>query len=375
MLHILLALAVLSPSALETSPAAPPKAAESHGKIPWFQGTFDEALARAASEKKLVFVDFWTTWCGWCKKLDQDTYSDAAVVEAMGDVICLNIDAESAVGLPIAKRFPISGFPTMIVLEPDGALRDVLSGYFPPAGFRREMARIVANQDTLSALRTAVALDKTNVDKRWKYASRSMELGDAKVFDAEVAEIRKLDPEGKSLAMHFVAFRAVLRRVNELWQQNKAADAPALLQDLISREPYPEVQFRAWNVLGQIYGALVGTAKSPEEAQRYNLEARQAQITAWRVAPDRDAVGFGKQVLGEFYANQDKLNAEDKGFALEVGLRLQKLAPDDADALDLVACAHFLNGKKDEALTLVRRAIELDKSNAVFAKHLGEFGG
>src|SRR5204862_6632909 len=36
---------------------------------------FATVLAKARAEKKVVFVDFTTEWCGWCKKLEQDTFS------------------------------------------------------------------------------------------------------------------------------------------------------------------------------------------------------------------------------------------------------------------------------------------------------------
>lgn len=33
-----------------------------HGKLPWFEGTYEEVLAKASAENKLVFIDFWTEW-------------------------------------------------------------------------------------------------------------------------------------------------------------------------------------------------------------------------------------------------------------------------------------------------------------------------
>ena len=30
--------------------------------IKFFKGTFEEALAKAKAENKLLFVDYWTTW-------------------------------------------------------------------------------------------------------------------------------------------------------------------------------------------------------------------------------------------------------------------------------------------------------------------------
>ena len=46
--------------------------------VDW-QTDYDKSLAKAKEEKKLVMVDLYTDWCGWCKRLDKDTYSDKSV--------------------------------------------------------------------------------------------------------------------------------------------------------------------------------------------------------------------------------------------------------------------------------------------------------
>lgn len=48
---------------LFTSVHTDPTAAEGqHGKLPWFEGSYAELLAKAEKEKKLIFLDFWTSW-------------------------------------------------------------------------------------------------------------------------------------------------------------------------------------------------------------------------------------------------------------------------------------------------------------------------
>ncbi len=36
--------------------------AADHGKLAWFEGSYEEALEKAAASKQLVFIDFWTDW-------------------------------------------------------------------------------------------------------------------------------------------------------------------------------------------------------------------------------------------------------------------------------------------------------------------------
>ncbi len=49
------------------------------GGIAWM--TWDEAIKANEKAPKKIFIDFYTDWCGWCKKMDQSTFMDPGVVE------------------------------------------------------------------------------------------------------------------------------------------------------------------------------------------------------------------------------------------------------------------------------------------------------
>ncbi len=126
------------PHAVAPSEPKPSVAAEvaSPKEIVWLKGTLEEALEQARKENKLVFVDFWTTWCGWCKKLDHDTYTDPKVIAALNEhYVCLSVDAESKIGAPLARKYSVNGYPTLLFLTTDGLVRERVGGYKPPEKF------------------------------------------------------------------------------------------------------------------------------------------------------------------------------------------------------------------------------------------------
>lgn len=56
-------------------------ATQSYGQIKWL--TFEEATAKAKNNPKPIFVDVYTDWCGWCKKMDAATFNDAKIAEML----------------------------------------------------------------------------------------------------------------------------------------------------------------------------------------------------------------------------------------------------------------------------------------------------
>lgn len=51
--------------------------------IKWY--TIEEAMTAAKKKKKKVFVDVYTDWCGWCKRMDATTFQDPQVVKYLNE--------------------------------------------------------------------------------------------------------------------------------------------------------------------------------------------------------------------------------------------------------------------------------------------------
>jgi thiol:disulfide interchange protein len=58
---------------------APPQKPAQHVELTWYG--WNEGYAKALKEGKIVLVDAYTDWCGWCKKMDRDTYTNPTIIK------------------------------------------------------------------------------------------------------------------------------------------------------------------------------------------------------------------------------------------------------------------------------------------------------
>lgn len=47
--------------------------------------TFEEAVEKSKTEKRKIFIDVYTDWCGWCKVMDKNTFTDAEIAKVLNE--------------------------------------------------------------------------------------------------------------------------------------------------------------------------------------------------------------------------------------------------------------------------------------------------
>lgn len=91
--------------------------------------TFDQALALAKKENKLLFIDCYTSWCGPCKMMARDVFTQKIVGDYFNPkFVSMKVDMEKGEGVQLKDKFEVKAFPTFVILNGDGEIVSRLVG-------------------------------------------------------------------------------------------------------------------------------------------------------------------------------------------------------------------------------------------------------
>lgn len=95
---------------------------QAKSQVNFESGDFSSALAKAKVEKKKVFIDCYTSWCGPCKMLATKVFPDPKVGDFMNnEFINIKFDMEKGEGIDLCKKFKVNAFPTLLILDSNGS--------------------------------------------------------------------------------------------------------------------------------------------------------------------------------------------------------------------------------------------------------------
>jgi thioredoxin-related protein len=126
--------------------------------IKWM--TWNEAVEANDKTPKKIFVDVYTDWCGWCKRMDQTTFTDSSVIKTMNDyfyAVKLNAEQkESIFWRDMEFKWVASGrngfntlalelldrqmsFPSFVMLDKEFARISISPGFKGPDDLLKEL--------------------------------------------------------------------------------------------------------------------------------------------------------------------------------------------------------------------------------------------
>lgn len=109
-------------------------------KINWV--TIEEAEKLTRENPRKIFVDVYTDWCGWCKRMDKTTFSDEAVIDYVNEnYYAVKLNAESqdnysvkgmkTTSAELARSFRVSSYPTIVFID------ETFNNVTPVPGYRK----------------------------------------------------------------------------------------------------------------------------------------------------------------------------------------------------------------------------------------------
>ena len=159
-------------------------ASSAQAEQPFAAGSFKSACVRARQTKRIVLIDFYTTWCGPCKMLDAQTWHDKKTrAWLVKHTVSRKIDAEKQVAL--ATKYHIDAYPTILLLKPNGKEIDRLVGFRDPKTFLLEVGQALAGHNSVWREKAAwnraqaewKAKGKNDTTARMEYAESLAEKG------------------------------------------------------------------------------------------------------------------------------------------------------------------------------------------------------
>ncbi len=93
------------------------------GSLAWEPVTWEQARAKAIDEKRPLLVDFTATWCGACKQLERETFSEPEVAREAGRFVAVKVDATNDDDPQVTRAMQtmnVVGLPTVLVYDSSG---------------------------------------------------------------------------------------------------------------------------------------------------------------------------------------------------------------------------------------------------------------
>ena len=108
-----------------------------HNPVDWYPWG-EEALAKARTERKLIFLSIGYSSCYWCHVMERESFLDDEVAAALNkNYVCIKVDREERPDIDHIYMTALGvmgrqgGWPLTMILTPDA--RPIIGGtYFPP---------------------------------------------------------------------------------------------------------------------------------------------------------------------------------------------------------------------------------------------------
>ena len=350
--------------------------------IEFFDGTWEEALEKASIEEKVIFVDAFTTWCGPCKRMAKNVFTDQTVGDFFNEkFVSMKIDMEKKGGIKFQQKYPVQAYTTLYFIDGKGKVVQKVKGAQTVDNFLNLGTAILSKVDYSAEYASLYEAGDRSPDLVHKYVKALIKSGKS---SGKVANsyLKSQDDLNSKENLQFM-FDALVEADSRIFTQ--VTDREKLIQPLVGKEVY----------LGKIKKACERTLKKsieygsvdlkeeaktkmksnhPSLSDEFDIKAEMDYSFATKNADD-----FSKAIKSfkKKYASKDpsklyNISAQiNSGFPEHAKLQIESLKlAKTASEMGGVPEYHlhyaemlFKNNEKTMAIAEAKKALELSKGD------------
>jgi thioredoxin-related protein len=169
---------------------SPPRA-----EIAWLTD-YSLAQEKALLTRRPVLLTFYTTWCGWCRRLEATTFHDPDFARLTRSLVAVRVNGEVEKGL--AGLFRVGSYPTTVVLDRRGKELGRIRGYYPADRFVPMVLGSLGGREPYEEVRREADAHPEDPDRLYALADVEIALERYEEARRTLARLVELDPGNRS---------------------------------------------------------------------------------------------------------------------------------------------------------------------------------
>ncbi len=346
--------------------------------------SWNEIVKKARKEKKIIFLDAYASWCGPCKWMAKNVFTDKKVGDYYNkNFVCAKIDMQKGEGPELAQKFKVRAFPTLLYIdaETQKVLHKTVGG-LPADKFLQE-GKIAKNpkerfgefnqkyingqlkndeiEKYIKLLKKAYMPTDEVIDKYFKNVSKK-NLTSQKSWQFLNEYVHNVNSE--SFKMFFAEKDRFSKKYGKNNVDNKILSCYGnmFMQILFKRNINTEQLNEEIKKLDEITDTeiknIISSRVEMLKAQRYNrIDDYLANAKKLFSQIELNDFKILYEMAWSAYENGD---ADTQKEALKWAAKSVELNQNSAN-MDIYACLLFRNGEKDKAIKTEEKAIDLAK--------------
>ena len=356
---------------------------------------FAAAKALSKSKNQPLLIDFFADWCGPCKQFDRAAKRDRDVKAELGKVVLFKIDAEKGEGIELAKRYKVSGYPTFVLTNAEGNVIDRWSGY----GKDYFIDSLQVGMSDLSTIETKIA-DYPTKKKSLTASSLARYFEAREEFDKALdyyrdAQKLNTDPERDYLYPIFdITFSQLSHGQGTFANVRKAADnliasdrlddgtkltairrMTKLTRQLNEHGPYKSYLEAGMNLSRGKDGFVADMYREFEIDHTLYITKDKPKAVTLKKALLPDGWEASTEQLNNFawWCFENSVNLEEAGGLAQKAVDMMKPGSERAMVIDTLAEIASARGDHQQAVKLMKQAIEEHPGHDYYQKQLVRF--